>query len=77
MIDQRPGSGGGSCERCQQRLGLASVRSNGAWYCGAACAEGREDSGPRPAVPEDWLYNRPRRFFGKRRPKELNTGSGQ
>ena len=25
------------------------------------------------AVPEVWLYGRPRRFYGKRRPKELNS----
>lgn len=30
------------------------------------------------AVPEVWLYARPRRFFGKRQPKELNsTGTGK
>jgi len=25
------------------------------------------------AVPEAWLYARPRRFFGRRQPRELNS----
>lgn len=78
MIDERPADGGGSCARCRARLGLASTRANGIWYCSTACAEGRAAPGPREAaVPEHWLYNRPRRFFRKRRPKELKVRSGQ
>ena len=72
MADSRPISGSGSCARCQEALGLASVERDGAWYCDSACAESDTSVGPRePTVPEDWLTARPRRFFGPRRPKEL------
>jgi len=76
-IDHRPASGAGSCARCQDSLGLASIKVDGAWYCSTACAEGREKLRSKSAhVPEPWLYARPRRFFHKRRPRELrSTGS--
>jgi hypothetical protein len=74
MIDHRPASGGGSCARCRTSLGLASHKHNGSWYCSSACAEGRLGAAPRaPQVPEPRLYARPRRFFGKRGPKELRS----
>ena len=75
MVDERPSCG--SCPVCRAALGLVSVQTRGVWYCSPACADGRAPvEGPRPAVPEPWLYARPRRFFGKRRPKELNSASG-
>ncbi len=79
VIDHRPASGGGSCPRCLGCLGLASLKVNGSWFCSTGCAEGRVSAQPRSvAVPEVWLYARPRRFFGMRRPKELNsTGTGE
>lgn len=74
VIDHRPASGGGSCPRCLGCLGLASLKVNGSWFCSTGCAEGRVSAQPRSvAVPEVWLYARPRRFFGKRQPKELNS----
>lgn len=74
VIDHRPASGGGSCPRCRGRLGLASLKMNGCWYCSTDCAEGRVRGESRSAaVPETWLYARPRRFFGQRQPKELNS----
>ncbi len=78
-IDHRPANGSGSCARCQASLGLASLKSQGTWYCSTACAEGRDGAAPRePAVPEPWLYARPRRHFRARKPKELrSTGSGR
>ena len=76
MIDHRPASGGGSCARCREVLGLASVKLAGRWYCSTSCADGRAPVEPRrPAVPEPWLYARPRRFYRARRPKELRAGS--
>jgi hypothetical protein len=72
--DYRPYSG--SCPRCHSALGLASVRSGGAWYCSSACARGESATAARAAaVPADRLTNRPHRFFGRRAPKELR-GSG-
>jgi hypothetical protein len=74
MVDERPSCG--SCPVCRGALDLASVQVRGVWYCSAACAEGRSRAERRPpVVPEPWLYARPRRFFRKRRPKELNTPS--
>lgn len=74
MIDHRPVHGGGSCARCGASLGLASLKLDGVWYCGAPCADGRVSAEPRSfAVPETWLYGRPRRFFGARKPKELKA----
>ena len=74
MIDQRPANGGGSCARCRASLGLASLKRDGVWYCGSACAEGRVSTTPRESrVPETWLYARPRRFFRRRAPKELRS----
>ncbi len=76
VIDHRPADGGGSCPRCLGRLGLDATRAEGIWYCSTACAEGHPRTALREAgVPEDWLYNRPRRYFRKRRPIELKTGS--
>jgi hypothetical protein len=74
MIERVPASG--SCVRCQRRLGLASVKVRGRWYGSEACAEGGECplDAREPAVPEPALYARPRRFFRRRRPKELNAG---
>jgi hypothetical protein len=74
MYDQRPANGGGSCARCREKLGLASQKVADQWYCSTACAEGRVPVEPRPpAVPEPWLYHRPRRFFRARKPKELRS----
>jgi hypothetical protein len=68
--DYRPYSG--SCPRCLAALGLASVRAGNTWYCCAACARGESpEAGRAPAVAEELLTNRPRRFFGRRAPKEL------
>jgi hypothetical protein len=68
--DYRPASG--SCPRCRAGLGLASVRVGDAWYCCSACARGdAPDPGRAPAVAEASLTHRPRRFFGRRTPKEL------
>jgi hypothetical protein len=73
VIDHRPANGGGSCARCRASLDLTAVKADDVWYCGYACAEDRSADGPRsPGVPEDWLYNRPRRRFQKRLPTELN-----
>ena len=75
-IDHRPANGSGSCARCQDSLGLASLKFEGIWYCGTACAQGRSNTDSKPAqVPEPWLYARPRRFFRKRAPKELRSGN--
>ena len=73
MIDRVPASG--SCLLCQRSLGLASVKRGDAWYGTVACAEGRACplDERAPAVPERALYSRPRRFFGKRLPKELKA----
>ena len=74
VIDHRPANGAGSCPRCRGSLGLASLKVNGRWYCSTGCAEGRVGGEARTAaVPEAWLYARPRRFFGRRRPKELKS----
>ncbi len=60
----------GSCARCRAELDLASVRIGDEWFCRAACAAG--DNTPRPAaVSAEALTNRPRRYFGRRAPKEL------
>ena len=64
-----PSSATGSCVRCQRALDLASVKIEGRWYCRASCAAGVASEKPR--VPEQALINRPRRFFGRRAPKEL------
>ena len=73
-IDHRPISGGGSCDRCGESLGLASLKQRGVWYCSSGCAEGEVRGEVRSfRVPEPWLYARPRRFFRKRGPKELRS----
>jgi hypothetical protein len=72
VVELRPANGGGSCARCQAALDLASVRSGDRWYCSPACAQGRPlGAGPDLLVAEARLYHRPRRFFGRRAPKEL------
>ena len=72
-VDRVVSNGGGSCARCRGSLGLASLKMGDTWYCCTACAEGRHGDPRTPRVPEPWLYARPRRFFGQRRPKELKT----
>jgi hypothetical protein len=64
----------GSCRRCQRALGLASVKRDGEWYGSVACAEGGDCplDVRDPEVDEAALYSRPRRFFRRRAPKELN-----
>lgn len=64
----------GSCVRCQRSLGLASVKRDGQWYGTLVCAEGGDCplDARAPGVDERALYSRPRRFFRKRAPKELN-----
>jgi len=72
MTDERPICG--SCPVCRRSLDLRSVQVRDVWFCSAACAEGRSRvESDAPIVPEPWLYARPRRFFRKRRPKELNS----
>ena len=63
----------GSCARCQRGLDLASVKLDGAWYCRASCAAGSGVEKPR--VSEVALYNRPRRHWKRRAPKELRSES--
>lgn len=74
-VDRVPAHG--SCIRCQRSLGLASVKRGDEWYGSVACAEGGDCplDARGPSVDERALYSRPRRFFGKRSPKELNRGS--
>lgn len=59
--------------RCLRSLGLSSVKVRGEWYGSASCAEGGVCPLDRqePAVSEQALYARPRRFFRHRAPKEL------
>jgi hypothetical protein len=72
VTDYRPAIG--SCLCCQAALGLTAVKQDGTWYCSAACARGRPRAEPSPpAVPEEWLVPRPRRFLRARRPKELRS----
>ena len=63
----------GSCVRCGRALGLASAEVDGRWYGNSACATGGTCplDERAPAVSEEALYSRPRRFFRRRRPKEL------
>ena len=61
----------GSCARCQRVLDLASVKVDGAWYCRASCAAGVGVEQSR--VSEVALYNRPRRHWKPRLPKELRS----
>jgi hypothetical protein len=69
VTEHRPATG--SCARCRGVLDLAAIKVGAVWYCSSACAEGRLEPPRRRQVPEPWLYGRPRRFFGARRPKEL------
>lgn len=71
-VDYRPYSG--SCPRCHAALGLASVRDAGVWYCSPGCAQG-EPLARAPGVSEEKLTNRPLRYFGRRRPKELRSAA--
>ena len=64
-----PQSATGSCVRCQRGLDLASVKLDGAWYCRASCAAGV--AAEKTRVSEVALYNRPRRHFRRRAPREL------
>jgi hypothetical protein len=64
----------GSCTRCRGPLDLASVRIGDDWFCRAACAAG-EAVLRAPAVEEEALTNRPRRYFASRAPKELRRRS--
>lgn len=75
MTDRVPAIG--SCVRCQRALGLTAAKVDGAWYGTATCAEGGECplESRAPEVAEVALFSRPRRFFGRRRPKELKLGS--
>jgi hypothetical protein len=75
MVDRIASSG--SCVRCWRSLGLASVKVEGRWYGSASCARGGECPLDRrePAVAEPALFARPRRYFGRRAPKELK-GTG-
>jgi len=75
MIDRVPSSG--SCARCWRSLGLASVKVEGKWYGSATCARGGECplDEHAPGVAESDLYARPRRYFGKRAPKELRRSA--
>ena len=76
MVDWRPSSG--SCARCQDALGSASIKANGVWYCSTACSQGRPSGRPRSAaVPEPWLYPVPKRFYRKRVPRELNAARAE
>lgn len=59
----------GTCARCDDPLDLASVKVAERWYCRPACAAGVEPT--RDRVSADALTNRPRRRYGRRRPKEL------
>lgn len=81
MTETAPAAG--SCARCGRALDLSAAKVDGRWYGNRACASGA----PCPLlereqrVPEPWLYARPRRFFGRRAPIELNarraeTGGG-
>ena len=67
----------GSCSRCQGALGLTAVKLEGRWICSAACAAGEPGDRYEPAAPEPVLWNRPRRFFRRRVPKELNAAAEQ
>jgi len=70
MEERRPAFS--SCARCRGALLLDAVLERGVWYCSPACAQGHPPLvAEAPAVPEPWLYNRPRRYFRRRAPKEL------
>jgi len=63
----------GSCARCGRALGLASAKVGERWYGNSACAGGGACplDERAPDVAEAALFGRPRRFFRRRRPKEL------
>ena len=63
----------GSCPRCGKALDLSAAKVDEQWFCSRSCAAGGDDQIEREsAVPESWLYGRPRRFFRRRAPLELN-----
>jgi hypothetical protein len=70
-VERVPASG--SCARCGSALDLASLKVGDRWYCSPTCAHGSPTSAgdAGTAVPETWLYSRPRRYFRARAPKEL------
>lgn len=74
-VDRVPTSG--SCVRCGRALGLASAKVAGRWYGNEICATGAPCPLDRraPAVPEPWLYSRPRRYLRRRLPKELKASA--
>lgn len=73
-IETRPIQGAGSCPACQRPLGLDALKERGTWFCSPACAQGLGPEARRSSLlPEPYLYHRPKRFFHKRRPKELRT----
>jgi hypothetical protein len=72
VIEYRPASGGGSCARCLASLNLDAVKHEGLWYCCTSCAEGGAPE-RSAAVAETKLYNRPKRYFRRRLPKELRS----
>jgi len=67
----------GSCARCGRALGLASAKVGGRWYGNSACASGGACplDERAPAVAETALFGRPRRFFRRRRPRELRSSA--
>jgi hypothetical protein len=74
--EYRPSCGGGSCAACLGALGLDAVKHEGRWYCTPTCAQGLGPALDTQTVAEPKLYNRPRRFFRKRAPKELRRTQG-
>jgi hypothetical protein len=71
MIERIPSTG--SCIRCQGALGLTAIKLDGQWVCSPACADGEPRARPAPGRRDPVLYNRPRRHFRRRLPKELNA----
>ena len=48
------------------------MKQDGKWFCCTSCAEGRAPD-RSSAVAEPNLYNRPKRYFKRRTPKELRS----
>jgi hypothetical protein len=76
VTEYRPSCGGGSCAACLGALGLDAVKQEGRWYCTPTCAQGLGPAADTQTVPDVALYNRPRRYFRKRAPKELRRAGG-
>jgi hypothetical protein len=74
VTEYRPSCGGGSCAACLGALGLDAVKHEGAWYCTPSCAQGLGPAADTQTVADPALYHRPRRFYRKRSPKELQGG---